>query len=58
MAGPKKKKFKIQHGWHMLKNFKVIWVEVQLQKKKIFFFFLKKKTKLTWLEPKVGIPEK
>ena len=33
------------------KNFKVIWVEVQLQKK---FFFFKKKTKLTWLETKQG----
>ena len=31
--------------------------ELKSNYKKKFFFF-KKKTKLTWLEPKVGIPEK
>ena len=31
------------------KNFKVIWVEVQLQKKIFFFFFLKKnKVDMAW----------
>ena len=30
------------------KNFKVIWVEVQLQKKKIFFFLKKNKVDMTW----------
>ena len=49
-----KKNLKFNMADTCWKNFKVIWVEVQLQKN---FFFLKK-TKLTWLETKVGIPEK
>ena len=51
-----KKKIKIQHGWHMLKKFYSYLSWSPTTKK--FFFFLKKKTKFTWLEPKVEIPEK
>ena len=47
MAGPKKKILKFNMADTCWKNFKVIWVEVQLQK--IFFFFKKKnKVDMAW----------
>ena len=47
MAGPKKKNLKFNMADTCWKNFKVIWVEVQLQKK-FFFFFKKNKVDMAW----------
>ena len=55
----KKKKFKIQHGWHMwhMADMKKFQLFVLKYTKKKFFFF-KKKTKLTWGSVGLSYPEK